>query len=239
MPNLSKGALKNLMLNIPTLMNNSNQFVNDIEGIKTTQKSFQDELEVLKNQVGALENELNDLKRQNNSIEQALLNDRITIRNVPLHVLENEENIKSCAMKIIQKIDSTIDGSKYEVRGYKAEDNSANFQVRFISSVIKVRFMRKFREMRRQTSLLIDKIIDLPSDHAQSGKILSITNLLTQQNMKLLYDARKFVGKHFDVVFDTPDCILMVKTGGRFQKIETEKDLKRIVEEIEKKSEQK
>lgn len=223
---------------------------NDIASMKAAQTEFFSSLKSLGKKVDNLEKdvklikdsqnsdetmkEVKRIQRKNNTLEQSLVNDRIIIRNLPLSVYENKSLMKSTVCKILTTLDLDINEDAYDAYAIKVNSKMcANIVMRFVSTLLKVRVIKKFRGMRRERGndcpWLVENIVEIPNDHHLNGKQITIANKLTSANADLIQQARKHVPSHFNFVFDTPEGLIMVKINDKFHKIEAEDDIEQLI----------
>lgn len=229
----------------------------DVNAIKECSKKFEASLAAMDARVTVVEEELKSLKRdekqiddelreemeklkaRNLSLEQSLLNSQIMIRNVPSHVKESKATLKATTERIFAAMEMDVSENDYEsFATVGVNKNVATIHLKFASSIMKTRVVRKFREMRKANEgdppFIVEKLIGLPMDHELNGKMITISNKLSQQNLATLQHARKFTPAKFEFVFDTPEGNLMVRALGKLHRIFSCDDVDSLLESVDK-----
>lgn len=183
-----------------------------------------------------------ELQQHHNFMEQEQHNDKIIIRGLPLHLNSNRDEMKMCARKIIDALDATVAETQYDVYSFKAPKGSlASLQMTFETSMLKMRLLTKYREMKKDKSadcpFLVEKFTQLPIDDSLNGKSISISNKLSAHTLNLLDEARKYVksGK-FKYCYDTPSCqIIAMGADDKKYRLSDENDINAALKSIGKK----
>lgn len=224
----------------------------DIKDIKQTQDKYIQKVDVIEARVDNLEKEfevmreftvddgmikcVRELQKRNNALEQIALNDRLTMRNLPIEVCNDKDLKNSIVANVFEAIGSSINANQYDTYAFKdKKKNTASVNVKLSTTMDKIQILRKFRETKKKPAcaLLVEKFVNLTPTHNLKGKLITISNQLTATNLHLLKTARKFEKSHFDFVLDTPEGRIMARVNGKFEKIEDEGDIMRLKDQIE------
>lgn len=252
--------LKNMFENQMTLMKEMagtiESIQKDVISIKSTNEKFQErlvaveervtkteeEVEVLKNDgkrhVEETKMELEAIESKFHAYDQSLLNNQLIIRNLPGEIKDSRNSMNTAIERIFQALEIDLNENDYEAYAVaNSNKNIACIHMKFASTMLKTRVVKKFREMRKRiddTPFIVEKLIGLPTEHELNGKLITISNKLSQHSTKVLQYARKSTPAPFDFVYDTPDGNLMVRFSGKAHRIDSCEEVDKLVGIAEK-----
>lgn len=231
-------AIDAIQADIASIKTAQANFFDSINKVQSKVENLEKEVEILKssNASESIKDDMRELRKKDAMREQSLANDTVTIRSLPLEIIDNNGMLQTVIQKIFGELKMEIFESQYEAYATKMK-NSAMIVMKFSSGLLKARVVRKFREVKKKSTVevpfLVEKIVSLPMDHHLNGTTISIVNKLTIHNAQLIQNARQYVKSHFDFVFDTPENAIMVKAEGKFHRIDDEEDLTQLIEKVE------
>jgi DNA-binding FrmR family transcriptional regulator len=245
-----------LMKSIDTLSSKYNEINSKVSEVIQFQEKLTQSMDDLSKRVSTLEEsaekkvengencddvhaQIAEVVKECNVLNEAITNDRIIIRNLPIETHKNEKMINSVVKKILRTLNSDILDTQFESFSvHRREEKSANIVVKFSSAMLKTQVVRKYRAVRKELSTTespfkVENLVDLPLNHPLRGKTVTITNKLSRKNTELIHHARKFVGSHFDFVFDSPEGSIIIKNKDKFHHVQHEEDITALIQSIQ------
>lgn len=234
--------MESMQKNINSIMACNEQFHESLKAMDERVTKTEEEVAALKSEerkhVEETKKELEEVKLKLHHYEQALNNNQLVIRNLPSEIKESKNALKSVVERIFTTLEIDVTENDFEAFAVATSNkNIANIHMKFSSCLLKARIVKKFREMRKQSDqapFIVEKLIGLPESHELNGKLMTISNKLSQQSTKVLQYARKMTPTPFEFVFDTPDGNLMVRFGGKVHRIDSCDDVDKLVVIAEK-----
>lgn len=234
-------VIRSMKDDITEIKESQQKYLKKVEDIERKIESLEHEVDALKERgIGDdAEQELDELRKKNHAVEQAMINERLTIRNLPIEIREKREDVQTTVERIFNILQLDINSHDYEAYATPTPNRKlAKIELKFSSAMLKARVLRKFRESKRaitdDSPFIVERLIQLPSDHELNGKLISISNKLTPHNAQLIKSARKLSPSHFDFAYDSPEGVIFVKVGERSHRIMDESDIMMLKEDIEK-----
>jgi hypothetical protein len=184
-----------------------------------------------------LKAELEELRKKTLKFEQESSCELI-VRNLPLTVLDNRQQLNSIIDKLFGIIDVQIDNQCIQIAAAKANDKkSAMATLTFDSAQMKARVLGNFREKRKNFKqdclFLVHKFIQLQAGDHLNAKEITISNKLTPHYARLISYAREFAS-HFEFIYDTPKGAILLRKNGRFEPVVTTEDVHRLIGEVQR-----
>jgi archaellum component FlaC len=242
-----------LLDDLPTIKEEMSGMRKAQESMATSLESIKERVQILEEEVQALKenppteqleevmSQIEEIQRENQILQQMKVNNVIMLRNFPIEIKSNATMMKTAVEKLLNTLELNISANDYEAHAIKVRNkNLAFIQMKFSSDILKVRVLKKFRDMKKSTAntnepapFLIEKLVELSIDHELNGKVLSIQNKLTRANFDLLNAARKFAPSHFEFVFDSPEGNIMIRANGHIHQVLSEREVNELVKRID------
>lgn len=183
-----------------------------------------------------------ELKKKINMLEQAEIGNTLLIKNLPANLYKDTIIRREALKKIFDALGLDEGAIFYNFDASLSNDGKQTvFRLTFLSSLIKNDIVRTYRNVKKNencnTKLLVENITQLPTDSPLNGTYIMIVNKLTPHYTHLIKHARSFVGSHFDFVCDSPEGNILVRCLGKFVRIHTEDDVKRLIQDVVNKGE--
>jgi hypothetical protein len=217
-----------------------------IDTIKERVQALEEEVSVLKQHppsevLDDIASQVSEVRKENQYLHQLSLNNVLMMRFFPIEVKTDNVMMENALRKIFATLEIEMNPNEYEAHAIKVRNkNLAHIQVKFSSSLLKTKVLKKFREVKKASTnasepgpFLMERLMSIPSSHDLNGKFLTMQNKLTRANFDLLNAARKYAPSHFEFVYDSPEGIIMARAGGQVHQLFDENDIMELVEKIE------
>lgn len=224
-----------------------------LEEIKASQQSLKMSMSAIEKRVDEVEKqcyaikesdeneklraELNELKKKNFKVEQESSCD-VVVRNLPLMVLDDHQQLNSIIDNLFAIIGIQIDAQSIHIAASKANDKkSAIVTLTFDSAQMKSRVLGNFRDKRKNFKqdcpFLVHKFVQLRAEDHLNAKELTMSNKLTPHFARLMSYAREFAS-HFEFIYDTPKGAILMRKNGRFEQVVTTEDVHRVIGDVQR-----
>lgn len=216
---------------------NQEKMAEQINNIHSRVQNLEDDVSELKQQPpNQVEEQIEELKVQSQQLHQSSLNTTLLLRNFPIEMKTDKTALALALSNTFKILELDIKSEDYEATAIKVRGKELTFiQLRFASEIMKVRVIKKYREMRKSSTdeptLLMEQITPIPHDHELNGKMLMVQNKLTKHNFDILKAARAIVPSHIEFVYDTPEGKILAKVGDEMRELRSEQDIYVIEQE--------
>lgn len=248
------------LMNTVTMMANNMKKLDLLESMNTkieeivkSNEEVQKEVKEVKSRVDLLERDvasiaergsdttLCDMKRKIFKLEQEQLNSSLIVKNLPKTLCDSQAARNELLLNIFKAIGYNQAPFFTEETNLSRDKNSTVIVIKFVSSAIKNEVIKTFRSVKkdanRNQQLLVENLTTLPVDHPMNGQYVMMMNKLSSHYTQLITFARKYVGSHFEFVYDSPEGNIVVRCLGNFKKVNTEEDVQMLIQEVTDKGE--